>query len=201
MYKPKKLEIEQYSSISDFLFESSTLDIKWDNSFRNQVFDGATFLTSASKENSILSDESIYDLEDYNLHHKAFLTKELKECEIEYGFSNKIEEVISQEMRRNKVGILALLNEIFLENFNDKDIVLQIIYMISSFGYKDVYPQGITMSIAALSHESSEIKDAAIGAFENWQSKDSVVILKSIDTQIAWLEEYKTKVINAIESQ
>ena len=52
---------------------------------------------------------------------------------------------------------------------------------------------------AHTSHKNLEVREFALKAFENWQSKDTLDFLHNISFEQQWMQEYLVKIIRYIE--
>ena len=71
--------------------------------------------------------------------------------------------------------------------------------MMGTLNYEKAEPQGQTMALGLLQHEDISVRDRAIQAFERWNSKKGLTVLKSLHCDIKWLERYVNKVISYLE--
>jgi len=123
----------------------------------------------------------------------------LNDSNFEYGYSSSAEQFILKALDSYGIYVREWINEVFIDNFSNEAVLESILRIISHFSYQDMYPQGMTMAIAALSHESIVVKENAIRAFENWENKESLEYLKSISVCDQWLNEYLLQVITYLE--
>ena len=134
-------------------------------------------------------------------HHEIIETakKEFTELarseEFEYGMVSQSEKYLLKFMENKSIFIGHIINKIFLDEISDKKVIISLLNAISSIDYKLIHPFGQTIAIAALSNESTEIKEAGIRAYETWGHKESIEILRYICCGIDWLDEYRKNVI------
>lgn len=95
---------------------------------------------------------------------------------------------------------MGWLMQVYETNYHRSNILIGILHMLSHFSYNLVNPYGPIMALALLQHKSSSVREFAIKAFENWNSKDSLVFLKNIRCDQVWLQEYLDEVILDIEN-
>lgn len=178
---------------------------------KEKVVDAALFKT----QSSILVDRyyslAFYPSDDYvntlNKRRASFLEKEftekllilLKEEHFEYGYENKCDLLVREQMEINSSVTREWLNKIFNENFDKPFVLVGILRLISRFQYEEISPEGTCMAIASLSHKNLEVKECGIRAFENWESINHLPILQNIFVEKKWLRDYLEKVINNIE--
>ena len=96
---------------------------------------------------------------------------------------------------------MGWLMQVYEMNYNHSNILIGILHMISHFSYSTVKPYGPIMALALLQHKSSAVREFAVKAVENWNSKDSLVFLKNIKCDQQWLQDYLDEVIFDIENE
>lgn len=134
--------------------------------------------------------KSIYKKRIYDLIEKS---------EIEWGYLSDFEEYLIANKKKNK--IILLINEIFIENLANTDVIVKIFHAFSKLSYEDTFPYAQTMCIAAMAIKDSQIQESAIELFEAWRNKEALDLLKKIDIRDNWLKKYADKVINEIEEE
>lgn len=92
----------------------------------------------------------------------------------------------------------ALMN-LYLRNLSNSKVLTGILMMISTISYSQAEPEGPIMAIGLLQNKDNEIRDKAIQAFERWNSKKGISVLKSLKCDKKWLQLYVDKVIAYIE--
>jgi hypothetical protein len=109
------------------------------------------------------------------------------------------DDFVSKSLRN--IGPLARewINAVFIDNYDDEYIVSSILRVISHFDYYELYPHGMTMATAALTHKSLIVKENAIRVFENWENPDCLNILKDVEVNEEWLRSYIEQVIFDLE--
>lgn len=123
----------------------------------------------------------------------------LLEDEFEYGYTNRADLLVKEQMSINKLATKEWLNKLYVSNFNKPEILTGILRLISRQNIDDISPEGKVMAIAALSHKNSEVQECGIRVFENWGTLDSLKILENVDVKSIWLKEYLLKVIDNIQ--
>ena len=91
------------------------------------------------------------------------------------------------------------LNTVYLDNYSNSEILIGLMHCLSHFGYENVKPAGPTMALGVLQHEDIFVRDYAIRAFENWNDKEAIPILKALSCEAEWLQDYVDKVIISLE--
>ncbi|MDR0621330.1 MAG: hypothetical protein LBJ61_05580, partial [Deltaproteobacteria bacterium] len=91
------------------------------------------------------------------------------------------------------------LNSIYLDNYSKPAILIGIMHCLSHFEFDNVKPEGQTMALGLLQHEDVFVRDLAIRAYENWNDKEALPILKSLSYDTKWLRDYVDAVVKALE--
>jgi hypothetical protein len=120
----------------------------------------------------------------------------LKDEDFEFGYVSRSEDLVREQLKINTLATKNWLSEMFISSFSDEKILIGILRLLGRFEEDIISPQGQTMAIAALNHNSPEIKELGIRAFESWQSKSSLGILASLDIKESWLKNYLDQVIS-----
>ncbi|PFD55831.1 hypothetical protein [Bacillus thuringiensis] len=142
----------------------------------------------------ILNKEAIQKL------NKSFLNM-IRNDTFESGYSSSSEEFVKSVLKINPIQTKEELNSIFLKNFHDEKILIGILHIISHIEYEDIFPQGQTIALAALSHRDIEVREYAIRSFENWGNGASLPILKNVAFSEKWLQDYVDEVISDLEEE
>ena len=157
-----------------------------------------------------LSNSSTYEWE--NILNKRRLrqfkenyTKELlwiiSEQDFEYGFDSSADLFVRGLMEQNDVVTKEWLNSVYIAQFHDIDVVIGLLQVISHLQYFEIYPQGPTMALAALSHANSEVRECGIRAFESWGTIESLKVLRNVECPESWMQEYLSQVIHDLEEE
>lgn len=142
-------------------------------------------INNSESNSKVIYKQKIYDL--------------IKESEIEWGCLSDFEKYLI--INKKKMNIISLINEIFIENIDNEDLIIKIFHAFSKLSYEDTFPNAQTMCLAAMSINNPQIKEAAIELFESWRNKKALELLKKIDIKEKWLKKYADKVINEIEEE
>lgn len=123
----------------------------------------------------------------------------LNDVEFEFGYKTSADDYIGVALRRYATFAREWLNEIFLQNFENPLIISSILRVIAHFDYSQMYPQGMTIAIAATRHRDKEVQECGVRCFENWESRESIAILRNLSFTDSWLNEYLDAVIADLE--
>lgn len=151
--------------------------------------------------------KSIYDsdseVEDKNEKDydaiKKILEIKIKRSDVEWGKISEFDEYVINNIQENNV--LKAINQIYLDNFDNEDILIKILNALSEIEYNLVTPFGQTIAIAAISNKNIVVKQKAIETFERWKNEDSIKILENVDVKEKWLKKYIKKVIEDLKEE
>jgi len=125
----------------------------------------------------------------------------LIEENFEYGIDTKADALVRNQMQLNSLATKAWLNSIFVENFANTPIAVGLLRIIARIDYLDIFPEGQTMAMAALSHKNIEVQEGGVRAFESWDSLRSLEILKNLRVSTEWLQEYIDEVVSNLRKE
>jgi hypothetical protein len=123
------------------------------------------------------------------------------ESNFEYGVETEVDLVVHNQMKVNALATRNWLNDIFVENFANPAVLSGLLRTIARFHYMDVYPEGQTMAIAALSHANVEVQECGVRAFEHWGSLLSLDILENLKVSTPWLQEYIDEAVKDLRKE
>lgn len=156
-------------------------------------------LTNNSKSNDN-STETIRSLnEEYSKKLAAEFLRLLRNDTLETGYYSNSELFVKAKMKENPLFTKDWLNRVFFENFKNPDILVKFLDIISDIDYEVMKPQGMTMALAASSHQDEEVQEYSIRVFEKWGNADALQVLKYIKFEVDWLTEYLEQVIEDLE--
>lgn len=144
------------------------------------------------------SDENEEDESDYE-SVKNILETKMNRSDVEWGEISEFDEYVMNNIQDENV--LKAINQIYLDNFDNEEILVKILHSISEIDYKLVNPYGQTIAIAAISNKNLVVKQKAIETFERWQNEDSIKILENIDVREKWLKKYVQKVLEDLREK
>lgn len=124
----------------------------------------------------------------------------LQDSNFEFGFSTPAEEYIRDVLSLYGPFVREWINELFIQNYDNPFILSVILRVIAHFDYQQMYPQGPTMAIAAARHKDTDVRECAVRCFENWESSDSLKILRNISFSDNYLQKYLEDVIAELEA-
>lgn len=153
-------------------------------------------------DSSTLESENILNrrrLRKFKENYSKELLHIIFEQDFEYGFDSAADKFVRELMKQNEAVTREWLNSVYVENYHDVRVVIGLLQIISHLQYHEIYPQGLTMALAALAHANSEARECGIRSFENWGTIDSLSVLRTVECAESWLQEYLRQVINDLE--
>lgn len=134
------------------------------------------------------------------IQYKSDILNLIRNDYFEAGFVSQSEQYILNTANDNNVEyIREAANELYLEFYNDSHVLTGLLIMMGTLDYETAEPQGQTMALGLLQHEDISVRDRAIQAFERWNSKKGLPVLKSLHCDRTWLQRYVDKVISYLE--
>lgn len=128
---------------------------------------------------------------------KTILEVKINRSEVEWGVISEFDEYVIENIQNENV--LKAINQIYIDNFNNEDVLIKILNAISEVEYEKVNPYGQTIAIAAISNKNLVVKQKAIETFERWHNEESIKILENIDVREKWLKKHVEKVIEDLK--
>ena len=129
------------------------------------------------------------------------LVDSILEEDFEYGIETQADRLVREKMRQNRLATKAWLNRVFLDHFSNVSVLLGVLRIAARLDYWEVYPEGQTMALAALSHWSVLVQECGVRAFESWETSDSLDILENVNTSERWLQAYVDEVVTDLRGQ
>lgn len=217
---PEKIKID-LSKLSEIGFKDFNLDLN-DDVTEDTIQEKSKISLPKEKKSEIssgdLKHDFLGDLEidisnssenKINLRRQEILQKKvtsnlvncLIEEDFEFGFKSRSELIIREQFSINALATRNWLNELFIENFQNEKILVGLLRIIGRFEEEIIFPQGQTMALAALAHKNNEIRELGIRAFENWNSLNSLEVLKKVNIDSKWLQDYLNQVIEDLKEE
>jgi len=119
----------------------------------------------------------------------------------EDGFQHPSENLIFEYMNRYPALTKRWLQQTFLRNYRHPEIIIAILRTITHFDISNIDPECKILSVAALSHKNSEIREAAISVFEAWGTPDAIDYLQNYNENKPWITQYRDKVIQELKEK
>jgi hypothetical protein len=90
--------------------------------------------------------------------------------------------------------------ELYRENYHDEFFINNLLRTLTNILYTEITPVCIKIAEESLMRESSEIKEKAVNAFDNWGYTDAIPMLKKIHFNDPLLDNNLKWVIEGLES-
>ncbi len=138
-------------------------------------------------------------MKKYRSEFEAAFLEVLRESDFEYGFESLADTFLARRLDENESVTREWLNDIFVRRFTEAAVASGILRVIAHMEYAKIYPEGVTIAIAALTHKNVEVREGGVRAFESWEIPEHVQLLRSVDFDDEWLREYCRRVADEIE--
>jgi hypothetical protein len=125
----------------------------------------------------------------------------IKNEDFEFGQNSESIRLVDREIKENEFATKEWFNCLFNHYFgSDKEtnILIGLLHIVE-FLSESFNPNGKTMALAALSHRSNEVKELGVRILESSCTVENLNILKNVQTDIKWLQEYINQVITDFE--
>lgn len=194
----KKTEFARLSDTEDSLIDKIRLWLL--QTYEKDFAESATTKqTSLKNQTETLADACKADTERLKNNFVQNLLQLLHNVEFEFGYETPADKYVREALSKYGTFVREWINDVFLQSFDDPQTLSAILRVLSHFEYSQMYPQGMTIAIAATRHEDAEVQECGIRCFENWEAKDSIPILKNILFSESWLNDYLEDVIADLE--
>jgi hypothetical protein len=123
----------------------------------------------------------------------------IHDSDFEFGFSSPADKFVLDALSSYGSFAREWINDLFLNRFDDPFVLSAILRVLAHFDYQQMFPQGITMAVAATVHADAEVRECGVRCFESWEAPESIIILKNLFFSEDWLSEYLADVIAGLE--
>jgi hypothetical protein len=116
---------------------------------------------------------------------------------VESGYYHPADDIIKEGLKSFKTLCHGWIQSIFFDNFDNTIISAGILLCLGNLDIQEVKPWGIDIAIKGLTHSSSEVREAAVEAFELWGGQESLDALKEyvVSEKVSRLKNYVQEVI------
>lgn len=121
--------------------------------------------------------------------------------DIELGSYTEADKLIEKYLKTHNNLIQSALNEIYINNIKDQNILCKLLLLISRVEPEKLNKTGHTIALAALNHCDNVVRQYAIRVFENFFDLSSLECLEESRKDIFWIQEYKEEVIREIQEE
>lgn len=118
------------------------------------------------------------------------------------GEDNQATEMMEHLFVEDRDETLILLNDYFIENFDDERFCVKILTLLNDYEYKELKPMGQTIALASISNKSSRVKSAALNLFAHWACPEALKLLIQIELpQQPWIAMKYNAVKESLEKK
>lgn len=104
------------------------------------------------------------------------------------GENNLATEMMSQLLVEDHEETLILLNDYFIEHYDDERLCVKILTLLNDYKYEELKPMGQTIALASISNKSSRVKSAAFNLFAHWACPEALKLLLQVEVpQQPWI--------------
>ena len=185
---------------ANFYFDDFSIKSKSENKLANKLL---PLNISIDNTEYIISENEIMEKRLEYLKNKVspLFISLVKNEDFEFGQKSESIKIVENELKKNRIATQNWLSDLYLQYFpTDEKILMGILRVIEYFDEETLSPASHIIALASL-NKSDEIKEVCVRIFENWGSIKSYEILKSIKTDIKWLQSYINQVIKDIEKE
>lgn len=192
-------------------FTSYTIKENYDSIHRGQELKQARNVEinyySNEKEERFLCLENYSSENILNENRRKYMNSKTREflyllrhSYFENGMENEASRFIDNLMEKNICVTREWINDIFIENYNNTDVAIKILYLIADYSRNDMGNNAISMAVMGLNHKDDMVKSAALKAIDHWNSIDMLPILKNIEIKTPWVENMLNIIVQQIEN-
>lgn len=131
---------------------------------------------------------------------KSSLVSEIREDIIESGVHYVFEDKFDEYYRDNSYMATQLLQFFLRDYYTDIKKVKAVLHIVSHYTYEQMGQDFVYPVLSLVNHENKAIKKFALKVFDNWDSVETIKLLKGTDMpKERWLCGYKEKIITRLE--
>lgn len=143
----------------------------------------------------IKSDPDNYAEQLFDHFRREFLTA-IQEEPIEDGIAHPVEGIVREHLTTHPALCLEWLARLFGEYYSRRpSFCSALLRCIARLPYDAVRSWGLSLVRYALSHRSTEVREAAVRALDNWGGAEALTLLREHSEQPGWLADYVQQVI------
>ncbi|WP_288945995.1 hypothetical protein [uncultured Megasphaera sp.] len=117
-----------------------------------------------------------------------------------YGEKTSVEEFILMSISSIDENVIQRwLNKLYLDNMEYNYVKIGLLHTLSHIEYKKVAPVAQSLALVGLTDPDDEVIEYSIKAFENWEDKDAISLLKGRQIKKIWLQKYLDDVVKYLE--
>lgn len=200
--------MEKFIFDSEFSVESQKKNNKEYKIARIVIRSGIDEVTTKNIIDESNSQERTYDnLSDFKIalnakypQFKTELVSTIREDAIESGVHYFFEDKFNEYFKDNSYMATQLLQYFLRDYYTDIKKVKAVLHIVSHYTYEQMGQDFVYPLLSLVNHKNKGIKKFALKVFDNWDSVETMLLLKGTDTpKERWLCEYKEKIITRLE--
>lgn len=118
------------------------------------------------------------------------------------GEDNQATEMMSQLLAEEPDETLILLNDYFIDHYDDDRLCVKILTLLNDYKYEELKPMGQTIALASISNKSSRVKSAAFNLFAHWACPEALKLLLQVEVpQQPWIAMKYNSVKESLEKK
>ena len=115
----------------------------------------------------------------------------------DYTFIEK--NMIDIEKNHSMKMLGDVIQTIYIRNFDNSSIMAGICKALMRYDIEEVTPWGPTMLAGLINHPSEMVKEYVVELIDNWDDKELLPILSTIEIKSKWLTNYINDVVDRLE--
>jgi hypothetical protein len=123
----------------------------------------------------------------------------MKNENVVVGFTSMTEIFLSELLEKDLSLLKDVLNLVYTEVFDNPEELQKFIEIMSNLEYEVLHPTNTILALGVIQHTDIGVQEAAIAAFEKWDDKTNLKLLKNINYTADWIEDYANEVIQYLE--
>lgn len=123
--------------------------------------------------------------------------------DFEFGTKGASVFIVEDQLKNNPPIVSQWLNDLYLKSFAEKDssTLIGILKIIEAIEHEAIKDNGRLYAMCAILHKDLEVKELGIRILENKCNLENYGILKNIQIDTQWLNDYLQKVIKDFEEE
>lgn len=167
---------------------------------RTQEFFSWSFPKISDENNASSSDLVPANNKSFRTKYEKQFLSIIQNTVYKAGEDNQATEMMARLLDEDHDETLILLNDFFVENYDDERLCVKILTLLNDYKYEELKPMGQTIALASISNKSSRVKSAAFNLFAHWACPEAYkLILQVEEPQQPWIAMKYNAVKNSLE--
>lgn len=130
---------------------------------------------------------------------KRSLLYRLRRFNFERGFFSEADKYLEPLIKTSRPYCFNWIYELYRDNYHDELVINNLLKTLSHIPYGETAPLCIKIAEESIVRESSEIKENAVAAFENWEYAGAIPLLEAVQFNNPFLDDYLKRVIEDLK--